>query len=170
MSKALKGGILLVLAGVFMLLNQLGVIPGQTFLFLLAFGFIAAYILLGARNEYGNVGFLIPGVVLLSIASFAALAERSGTGDIHPIFFFLGLGTAFLAVFLVHTYSFITLDHGERFWPIYPAAGLFLLAGIIGLGGEWAQHLGLLNYIWIVAIIAVGGWLIYSGAKRAKQE
>ncbi|MGM0653207.1 MAG: hypothetical protein ACQES4_10580 [Bacillota bacterium] len=166
MSKSFKGGILLILAGVFLLLNQIGVIPGEAFLFLLAFGFIAAYVLLGARKEYGNVGFLIPGTVLLSIATYSAISEQSGYEDLSPAFFFLGLSLSFLAVFLVHTYWFKSMDHGERFWPIYPAAGLLLLFVIISFSGQWVEHLNLLNYIWIIALIAVGGWLVYSGVKR----
>jgi hypothetical protein len=168
MSKSVKGGILLIIAGVFLLLNQLGVIPGQAFLFLLALGFIAAYVLLGARKEYGNVGFLIPGTVLLSIATYAALSGPAGVEGLSPAYFFLGLSLSFLAVFLVHTYWFKDKDHGDRFWPVYPAGGLLLLAGIVSLGttGRWVEHLGLLNYLWIIALIAVGAWLIVKSIKR----
>lgn len=169
MSKAFKGGILLIVAGVFFLLNQLGVIPGQTFLFLLAFGFIATYVLLGARKEYGNVGFLIPGTVLLSIALFAAVSEQPGFDNYGPAFFFFGLSLSFWAVFLVHTYWFKAMDHGERFWPVYPAAGLLVVSGIIRFSGEWVEHLNLLNYLWVIALIAVGGWLVYSSIKRGKK-
>ncbi|HED24193.1 MAG TPA: hypothetical protein ENN91_03615, partial [Firmicutes bacterium] len=147
MSKSFKGGILLIIAGVFLLLNQLGLIPGQSFLFLLAFGFIAAYVLLGARKEYGNVGFLIPGAVLLAIALFAALSERPRFESISPAYFFFGLSLSFWAVFLVHTYWFKELDHGGRFWPVYPAAGLLLVAAIISFSGEWIKYLNLLNYL-----------------------
>lgn len=166
MSKSFKGGVLLIIAGVFLLLNQVGIIPGQAFLFLLALGFIATYVLLGARKEYGNVGFLIPGAVLLSIATFTAIQEQPVYEDISPAFFFLGLSLSFLAVFLVHTYWFKSMDHGERFWPVYPAAGLLLLFIIISFSEQWTEHLDLLNYIWIIALIAVGGWLVYSGIKR----
>ena len=166
MSKSIKGGVLLIIAGVFLLLSQLGVIPGQAFLFLLAFGFIATYVLLGARKEYGNVGFLIPGTVLLSIATFSAIEGQPRYEDLSPAFFFFGLSLSFLAVFLVHTYWFKTMDHGERFWPVYPASGLLLLFAVISLSEQWTEHLNLLNYIWIIALIAVGGWLVYSGIKR----
>lgn len=169
MSKTFKGGILLIIAGVFLLLNQLGVIPGQAFLFLLALGFIATYVLLGARKEYGNVGFLIPGTILLSIAVFAAASGRPGFESPSPAYFFFGLSLSFWAVFLVHTYWFKAMDHGERFWPVYPAAGLLLLAGIISFSGEWVERLNLLNYIWIIALIAVGGWMIYSSIKQGRK-
>ncbi len=166
MSKSFKGGVLLIIAGVFLLLNQLGVIPGQAFLFLLALGFIATYVLLGARKEYGNVGFLIPGTVLFSIATFSAIQGQPVYEDLSPAFFFLGLSLSFLAVFLVHTYWFKSMDHGERFWPVYPAAGLLLLFIIISFSEQWTAHLNLLNYIWIIALIAIGGWMVYSGVKR----
>ena len=166
MSKSFKGGILLIIAGVFLLLNQLGVIPGQVFMFLLAFGFIAVYVLLGARKEYGNIGFLIPGTVLLAIAMYAAISETPGFENISPAFFFLGLSLSFWAVFLVHTFWFKSMEHGKRFWPVYPAAGLLVFAGLIIFTEEWHEYINLLNYLWIVALIAVGGWLVYSGIRR----
>lgn len=166
MSKSFKGGVLLIIAGVFLLLNQLGVIPGQAFMFLLAFGFIAAYVLLGARKEYGNVGFLIPGMVLLAIAVYAAASEAAGIEDLSPAYFFLGLSLSFWAVFLVHTFWFKAEDHGARFWPVYPAAGLLLFSGIITFAQERIEYLNLLNYLWIIALIAVGGWLVYSSMKK----
>lgn len=170
MSKSFKGGVLLIIAGVFLLLNQLGVIPGQAFMFLLALGFIATYALLGGRKEYGNVGFLIPGTILLSIAVYAAVSGSAGFEDLSPAFFFIGLSMSFLAVLLVHTYWFKEMDHGERFWPIYPAGGLLLLAVIITLSrtSEWIQNLQFLNYLWIIALIAVGAWLIYGSIKKNK--
>jgi len=166
MSKSFKGGVLLIIAGVFLLLNQLGVIPGQAFMFLLAFGFIATYVLLGARKEYGNVGFLIPGMVLLAIASYAAIEEVPGMEALSPGYFFLGLSLSFWAVFLVHTFWFKTEDHGARFWPIYPAAALLLFFAVITFAEERVEYLNLLNYVWIIALIAVGGWLVYSSIKR----
>lgn len=172
MSKSYKGGIILIIAGVFLLLNQIGVIPGQIFLFLLALGFIATYALLGARKEYGNVGFLIPGTVLLSIALFAASSSLPGYESINPAYFFLGLSLSFLAVFLVHTFWFKDLDHGERFWPIYPAAGLLLLTVIISLSiiGQWVEYLDLFNYLWVVALIAVGVWMVVKSIRRSKES
>ena len=168
MSKSLKGGVLLIIAGVFLLLNQVGVIPGQAFMFLLALGFVAAYVLLGARKEYGNVGFLIPGTVLLAIAVYSAIEQAPGFENLSPAFFFLGLSLSFWAVFLVHTYWFRTADHGGRFWPVYPAAGLLLLSGIISLADQGIGYLYLINYIWVIALVAVGVWLVYSSVKKTK--
>lgn len=162
MTKNVKVGIILILAGVVMLLSHFGLIPGISFLFMLGFGFIATYIIVGGRKEYGYVGFLIPGSILLAVATFAALGENTGVAELNPGFFFLGLSLSFLVVFLVHTYWFKELGHGDRYWPLYPAAGLLVFAGLIGVGtsGRWLEYYSLLNYLWIVALIAVGVWLI----------
>lgn len=168
MSRSFKGGILLILAAVFLLLNQVGLIPGPAFMFLLSFAFISAYVLLGARKEYGNIGFLIPGMVLLSITTFSTVAEQPGIESLSPAFFFLGLSLSFWVIFLVHTFWFKTLEHGARFWPAYPGTALLLIAGIISFAGERSEYLNMLNYLWIFALMAVGVWLVVSSIKKAK--
>ncbi|MDW7739140.1 MAG: hypothetical protein SCJ97_03650 [Bacillota bacterium] len=172
MSKSVKGGIILIVAGIVLLLSQLGVIPGQIFLFMLALGFIATYVLLGGRKEYGNVGFLIPGTVLLAVGIFASLTVAPADGVVSAAYFFLLLGLSFFAVLLVHTMWFKELDHGGRFWPLYPAIGLFLFAGFIGFAesGRWVDYLSYLNYLWIVGLIVVGIWMIAKSTKSKKES
>ncbi len=165
MIKSFKVGILLIVAGVLLLANQFGLIPGQIFLFLLALGFIATYVLLGARKEYGNVGFLIPGTILSSIAVYAAISEHSGYENLSPAYFFIGLSISFLLVLLIHTYWFKTMDHGERFWPVYPAAGLLVLSGVINFSEQWVEYMNLVNYLWIIALIAVGAWMVFKSIR-----
>jgi len=170
MSKNFKVGLILILAGVFMLLSQLGVIPGVSILYFLGLGFLAVYAILGARREYGYVGFLIPGTILLAIALFASLGAGSDGGEINPGFFFLFLSLSFLMVFLVHTYWFKELGHGDRFWPLYPAAGLLVMTGIVRMAttGNILEGLNLLNYLWIIVMIAFGVWLVIKGIKTSK--
>jgi len=170
-TKNFKVGIILIVAGLLMFLSQIGVIPGLSFLFMLGFGFIAAYVILGGRKEYGYVGFLIPGVILLAVASFASLEESAGAEGVNPGIFFLLLGLSFLAVFLVHTYWFKEPGSGDRFWPLYPAAGLMLFGGFVGLvtSDQWFEYFDLLNYLWIVALIAVGLWLMISSIRSGKK-
>ena len=171
MSKNFKVGIVLIVAGLVLLMSQLGLIPGISFLFMLGLGFIATYAILGARREYGYVGFLIPGTILLAIAVFAALGETVLGSELNPGIFFLLLGFSFLAVFLVHTYWFKELGHGERFWPLYPAAGLIVFSGFISLAtsGRLLENLNLLNYLWIIGLIAAGAWLVIRGITSAKK-
>ena len=171
MTKTTKGGILLLVAGIALLFNQLGVIPGDIFLLTLGLGFCLAYALLGGRKEYGSVGFLIPGMVLLAIGVFAALQSRQITGDSTPGFFFLSLGLSFLGVFIIHTFWFKELDHGERFWPLYPAGGLIIFAVLLTLQDLWDMDFPLqaLNYIWITVLLGAGLWLIL-GSRKSKEK
>lgn len=171
MTRNFKTGIILIAAGIVILLSQFGLIPGLSFLFLLGFGFITSYIILGGRKEYSYVGFLIPGVILLAVATFAALEEGAGPEGVNPGFFFMLLGLSFLAVFLVHTYWFKEPDQGNRFWPLFPAGGLLLFGIFISVATseKWMEYLGLINYLWVVALIAVGVWLIISSIRSAKK-
>ncbi len=168
MTKTTKGGILLLGAGAALLLNQLGLIPGNIFLLLLSFKFCLAYVLLGGRSEYGSVGFLIPGLVLLAIGGFATLQSRQIIGESAPGFFFLGLGLSFLGVFLLHTFWFRELDHGERFWPLYPAGGLMMFGILLTLQDIWKRDFPLqaLNYFWAAALLVAGLWLILESRKK----
>lgn len=167
MSKTAKGGILLMAAGVVLLLVQLDVIPGDYFLLLLGAGFCLAYALFGGRKEYGSIGFLIPGTILLAIGVFAGFETRVLPGSPGVVFLSL-LGLSFLAVFLVHTFWFKEVGHGGRFWPLYPFGGLVLLAVLstarINLG--WTAWQQAMNYIWVAALIVTGLWLLLGRGKK----
>jgi len=64
----LKLGILLITIGVFMLLNTFSLVSDNIFLYLLSAGFLITYIMLGAREHFRNIGFLISASILSSIA------------------------------------------------------------------------------------------------------
>ena len=172
MSKKINGGFLLLAAGAALLLSQIGVIPGQLFLLILGLGFCLAYLLFGGRKEYGSIGVLIPGTVLLAVGGFAALESYLSTTESLPALFFMGLGLSFLTVFLAHTFWFKEMDHGERFWPLYPSAGLLLLAGIITASTTWELEIPLqaLNYLWVAALLGTGGWLLLKGRKEKQNN
>lgn len=159
MNKNVKIGVLLLTVGLLLLLSTAGVLAGEMFLLVLGAGFVGVYVLLGGRKEYGNVGFLIPGVILLAISAFSFYQGTSGS------LFFLALSGAFWLVFGLHTFHFRNLQHGERFWPVYPASGLllffFLLYGAEVLQWQWSlRSLEMWNYIWVAALIGVGIWII----------
>lgn len=166
MTKTFKGGILLFLAGIFLLFRQLGFFPAPLFFPVLGLGFCMAYLLFGGRKEYGSIGFLIPGAVLLAIGCFAVLQEYPVLSDYQAGLFFLILGLGFLAVFVVHTFWFKGIDHGGRFWPLYTSGGLILFAVIITAAIMWDfRVLQVLNYLWILALLGAGAWLLLRGRK-----
>lgn len=87
---------------------------------------------------------LIPGGVLATLAGVTVAAERFGefqTGG----FFFLGLAMTFLLVALLARMS----------WAYWPA----LILGIMGALGL-ASLMDIANYIWAVALIVIGGFMV----------
>ena len=87
---------------------------------------------------------IIPGGVLATLAGMTIAAERFGefqTGG----FFFLGLALTFLLVAVL----------ARMKWAYWPALVLGIM-GLLGLG----SLLNFANYVWAVALIAVGGFLI----------
>jgi hypothetical protein len=176
MDKNFKVGAFILGTAVLLLLSMVGVLPGDLFLLVLGAGFLGVYFLLGGRKDYGNVGFLIPGAVLLAIGAFALyqgrLAEASGSLE-QGSFFFLSLSGAFWLVFGLHTFWFKNLQHGDRFWPVYPAAGLLLFFGLLYsaevLGwGLSLKGLEMWNYLWVVILMGVGAWLMLKKPARNK--
>lgn len=156
MDKNIKIGILLMVFGVLWFLNQLNIFPSQIFLVFLSVSFLAVYIFIGGRKSYGNMGFLIPGLILLAIAAYAIGSED-------PSLFFLFLSLAFWAVLFIHTLWYTEEDWGTRFWPIFPGAGLMFFAGMIYATTvlDWdLRFLNLGNYIIAAVLIGVGIRLI----------
>ena len=60
-------GFLLIALGVLALAGQLGFLEGVGILYILSLAFLGLYVFVGGRSQYGNVGWLIPGLVLLAV-------------------------------------------------------------------------------------------------------
>ena len=88
---------------------------------------------------------LIPGGVLATLAGVTVAAERFGEFQTAG-FFFLGLAATFLLVALLARMS----------WAYWPALAL----GIMGAFGL-ASLMNLVNYVWAIALIAIGGFMIF---------
>jgi hypothetical protein len=88
---------------------------------------------------------LIPAGVLTTLAGMTVASERVGNFETAG-FFFLGLAITFLLVALLA---------GMR-WAYWPAAVLGIM-GALGL----ASLFEIANYIWAVALMAAGGFLLF---------
>ena len=156
-----KVGILLIVIGIFILFNTLNLISDDVFLYLLSGGFIFTYFMLGARKHYGNIGFLIPGVILLANALFSDLQQIEFINNLGGGFFFIILGLAFVVV-LIHTNAFEKWD-----WPIYPAGTLIIFGVFIIFidNNDFIQNIKYLNYITPVVLIFLGSFLLYQNKK-----
>ena len=136
---AFPGMTLLGLGTIILLGDRLGDFSGMVFLGAIAVAFWIVYLM-----ERSNWWALIPAGVLSTLAVVSVLPDRVvafGTGGV----FFLGLALTFLLV---------ALAAGMR-WAYYPAAAL----GVIGVLATLSL-LSMANYIWAVALILGGGFLI----------
>ena len=114
-------------------------------------GFLAVY-----AAQRRNWWAIIPAGVLLTLAASAGLAHfLSDTVNLGV--FFLGLGATFAAVALLPTHQ------GEMTWAWIPA-GILLLVGVIFM----VSSENLLNYLWPVALILLGAFLILRTLRRKR--
>ncbi|WP_234553327.1 hypothetical protein [Thermus caliditerrae] len=128
-------GLTLVLLGVLLLLQNLGLALGRVLLGVLLLGggggFLVAY-----GQDRGLWWALIPGFGLLGLG----LALLLGEGAVSGALFLLGLGLGFWAVFAVHR------DH---WWAVIPGGVLLTLAlvalveGLLGVEAGWFLFVGL---------------------------
>ena len=144
----IPGFVLLSLA-VLIVLNQLapgvgGTWGGALFLGGVGLGFWVIYFV--NREHWWAV---IPGGVLLTLALVAGLSsvlEGIETGGV----FFLGLGLTFGLL------SFLPTPQGRMKWALIPAAVLLVMGLLIT-----AAFTSALNYLWPLALILIGLYLIF---------
>jgi hypothetical protein len=130
---------------------------GPVFLGGIGLSFVAVY--LASREQWWAV---IPGGVLGTLAVVAAMetvfkrAEaRVSTGGI----FFIGLGLTFALVGLLPT------PQGRMRWAFIPALVLLLMGLLIFAAAEQ-----FINYLWPVALILFGLWLIFRAFRPRTSE
>lgn len=163
-------GYVLIFLGVIFLLIKVGVISELLFLYFLGGGFLLVYFILGGTKQYGNIGFLIPGVIVLAISLFTDLQTLPAINWIGGGLFFIFLAAAFLVVYL-HTNSFHAEDWGARNWPLFPVIGLVSMALFIFIAEQKIYIIGqirLINILLPVFLIGLGIYLI--GNSRNHKE
>jgi len=107
-------------------------------------GFGLTFFVVYLTNPSERWWALIPGGVLATLAGMTIAADRFGEFQTAG-FFFLGLALTFLLVALL----------ARMKWAYWPALVLGIM-GLLGLG----SLLQFANYVWAVALIGVGGFLI----------
>ncbi len=161
MQRQIGLGVFMIGIGTLILLAQQGWLGEHLVLYFLAVSFFSLYKFLGGANHYGNVGLLIPGLVLAAVALFATLEENLATAFLGPGLFFVLLSGAFCAVYLVHTRR-AGGDWGRTKWPLIPAsvlAGVAVLTSISEQLHTWRQS-QFFSWIAPAALILVGLYLV----------
>jgi hypothetical protein len=149
-------GSILVLIGVFALLPHFITLPGTAMLIGLGLVFLAWGLL--TRTS----GLLIPGGVLTGIFAGTTLIEGPFAQLADP-----ARGGVFLAAFaggwvLITLLSLYTESPRPGWtWPLYPAVILALIAAALLAGDLGLKALELSSYIWPVALIGFGLYLVF---------
>lgn len=150
------GGIVLVLAGIFFLLNNLFPMEmGRAFLLLVGAAFLLAYFL-GSRK----VGFLIPGGIVsgLGLGTLLSQFAPGGPGRESGGITLLGLGLGFGSIWLFerhHQWSLLT-------GVILGLIGAFVFATELGEFRDVSRW-------WPVVLVLIGGWLLFRRAQVARR-
>jgi len=138
----IPGMVLLALGALIGFESFLGDWAGALFLGAIAIAFWAVYL---TQREFWWA--VIPAGVLTTLAVVIGLEETIGDLAFGGVFF-LGLGITFALVFLLPTKE-------ETKWAIWPAGVLLVMGAIMVLATT-----DLLNWLWAVALIAAGLYLI----------
>lgn len=164
-NKSMVLGLVLLSVGVFSALSTLKVLPGQGFLFILTIGFLAAYAFYGK-----NLGFLIPGCVLASIAVHATV--QTWLPHLDGSFFLIMLGLAFAAVFVIHTARCNADNWGAKYWPLFPAGSLILIGALVLSVRQNVLDFNLeyLNFLTPAILLIAGLIVLIKGAARSKNS
>lgn len=97
---------------------------------------------------------IIPGGVLITLGA-VSLAEDFIAGDSEGGIFFLGLAITFLLVALL-------AKPRESFWWAYIPAGVLFILGVFLIGPLQP----IFNYVWPLALILIGGILLFKNIRK----
>lgn len=120
---------------------------GAVFLGCLSLAFLLVYVF--HHNQWWA---LIPGGVLLTLSGVTMLSDG---GVLAGGVFFLGLALTFFLVYISPKPA------GKLTWALYPAAALLVVGILVTLGAT-----NLINYVWPLALLAGGGYLIFRATKK----
>lgn len=101
---------------------------------------------------------IIPGGALATLAVVALLDETAG-GHLGGAVFFVGLAATFAVLALLPT------PEGRMRWALVPAGILAAIGVLIGV-----ESLGVASYVWPLALIAGGAFLLWRALSRSKSR
>jgi len=153
---AIIPGLVLVAIGILIWAGRwIGPWGGTLMLGAIALAFLIIYL-----NQRQFWWAIIPAGVLLTLALLVGLSEiipDLQAGETFVALFFLGIGLTFLAVYFVPT------AEGRMKWAVWPAGVMLIMGVIFSLTTPSA-----LNWIWALALIAGGGYLMYRAMRAPK--
>jgi len=122
---------------------------GLIFLGILGLAFLLVYI-----THPGNWWAIIPAGVLITLGGISVLDVADW---LQGGLLFLGLALTFGLVYI------LPKPAGKLKWALYPAAILLVISIAVFLGVE-----NLINFVWPVALLVAGGYVVYRALRRPK--
>ncbi len=157
-------GALLILIGLFVTLSNLGLIGSGWMLFFVGSAFLIVYSLRGGRRTGSNLGFLIPGSIIVMLWAFTWLDSAFDLGAASGGVFFLCIGVAFFFIYFIHTRPG---GGAGNYWPAITGGSLFLF-GLLVLSVEmYDSPLGrsILQHAASLGLVAAGVIILWNNRK-----
>jgi hypothetical protein len=170
-SKIIIGSIL-ALSGAVTLIGNLNIISENFILPMLGAAFLFIYFILGARKSYGNIGFLIPGIILSALQILKFADDNSMSEKAIIVVVFGVLSASFFLIYIVHTYWFKQVGKGQRNWPLYVSI-IILFCGVFAYAIEyfnWSFGAVILNNMWPAVLVIVGARMLYKALKGSRRK
>lgn len=130
---------------------------GSLFLGSLGIGFAAVYL-----TDHGRWWAIIPAGVMLTLALPAVGGASEAGARASGALFFVGLAVTFVLV------AVLPGGPGRRRWAWIPAGALAVLAMLVAL--EATALLSVFAYLWPLALIAGGGFLLWRALGRRRTQ
>lgn len=125
-----RGAFLMIAIGVILLILNFFKWTGESFLLILGAIFVAVYAMTEVKHQRGNLGFLIPGAILLGVGTFSILEEIFILGYYTmPIFMFC-IGTSFLLIHLIHYVRKSVGKFFEATWAFIVMSILYVIGAV----------------------------------------
>jgi hypothetical protein len=165
-------GLILILAGAFTLIGNMGILNENFVLPILGAGFLFVYFILGARKNYRNLGFLIPGIILPGLQILKIVDDNKMKEEVQIAAVFGILAVSFLAIYLIHTFWYKQLGKGQRNWPLYVSIILLIFGGAVYAIEyfNWNSGIVILNNIWPGILVLAGVRMLYKALKTNRKN
>ncbi|GAA0178798.1 hypothetical protein SH2C18_17880 [Clostridium sediminicola] len=165
MNGKLTWGIILVAFGIIAILNNFGLMHGEYTLFIISGGFFIGYF----SRPSTRIGLLIPACILLSIGFYTNIEHFAESTGIEGTLFFIFLGTGFLFIFFIHNIFTRKLTKEKTIkWPLITGIAIYAFSVLIFFGEKYDSNVAemIINNIWPIALICVGGSMVINGIKK----
>jgi uncharacterized membrane protein HdeD (DUF308 family) len=160
-------GALLIIIGLFFLLNQFVELPGLESLaiyFVLGLGLL--FLVWGVITR--EAGLMIPGGILTGIGLGIALVAGPFEFDDGDLSGGVFMGAFALGWVLITVFTALFTDE-THWWPLIPAAIMAIISGALLVEGPFEVVLEWLGKLWPVALI-IGGIAMLLGARKLNKK